>query len=112
MKKHGITKEDLERLQKKWFEINEPSGKALGYPTCCIKEFCDQPPELLKRLGEPTKDDKRRYKAGCINGEFTGFIPCKNHAKEIIAGSISLSSLIKDRDIDLSPFPYFGLKQK
>lgn len=102
--------EDLKRLQEQWLKINEPIGKQLGYPDCCIKEFCDQPPELLKN-GTPTKDDKRRFKAACINGEFTGFIPCKNHAKEIIAGTITLSDLIKDRDKDLPIFPHV-LKQK
>jgi hypothetical protein len=90
-----------------WFEENAPFGKELGYPECCIKEFCDQPPALLKRNKTPSKDDKRRYKAGCINGNFTGFIPCAFHAKEITMGKITLQSLIQNRNKDFNPFPNF-----
>lgn len=77
---------------KKWTEENKPIGEMLGYPDCCIKEFCQQPPQLMK--GNPTKDDIMRYKAGCINGVFTGFIPCAEHAKQILQGKITLESLI------------------
>lgn len=91
-----------------WFEENAPFGRELGYPECCIKEFCDQPPALLKKnLGKATKDDKRRYKAGCIDGVFTGFIPCKEHAKQIVMGKITLQSLIQNRNKDFNPFPNF-----
>ena len=90
-----------------WFEENAPFGKELGYPECCIKEFCDQPPALLKRNKVPSKDDKRRYKAGCINGNFTGFVPCAFHAKEITMGKITLQSLIQNRNKDFNPFPNF-----
>ncbi len=91
-----------------WFEENAPFGRDLGYPECCIKEFCDQPPALLKKnLGKATKDDKRRYKAGCIDGVFTGFIPCKEHAKQIVMGKITLQSLIQNRNKDFNPFPNF-----
>jgi hypothetical protein len=96
---------NLKALQENWYRINQPTGKALGYPDCCIKEFCDQPPELLKVL-TPTDNDKRRFIAGCIDGVFTGFIPCNYHAKQIISGNITLNSLIKDRDILLPPFPF------
>jgi hypothetical protein len=96
----------LKEEQQEWFEINAPFGKQLGYPDCCIKEFCDQPPALLKRnLGNATKDDKRRYKAGCIDGVFTGFIPCAFHAKQITMGKITLASLITNRDITMPRFP-------
>lgn len=98
-----MEKDDVKRLQKRWFEINEPSGKAFGYPDCCIKAFGDQPPELM--TGNPTKEDKQRYRAACINGEFTGFIPCIEHAKQILQGKITLESLIKNRRKDLPPFP-------
>lgn len=99
----------LKEEQDEWFEINAPVGRKLGYPECCIKEFCDQPPALLKRTqGKVTKDDKRRYKSGCINGVFTGFVPCAFHAKEITMGKITLDSLIKNRDMDFPPFPDWG----
>lgn len=98
--------ENLEKHIKDWTEENAPFGKKLGYPDCCIKEFCNQPPVLLK-YSKPSKDDKRRYKAGCIDGQFTGFIPCAFHAKEITMGKITLQSLIKDRSEDFRPFPNF-----
>ncbi len=89
-----------------WFKENAPLGKELGYPDCCIKEFCDQPPALLKKnLGKATKDDKRRYKAGCIDGVFTGFIPCKVHARDIVMGKIKLENLINNRSNDFPNFP-------
>ena len=94
----------IEQLKDEWFEINAPYGKELGYPDCCIKEFCDQPPALLNNY-KPTKDDIGRYEAGCINGDFTGFIPCVKHSKEILSGKITLASLITNRNKDFPPFP-------
>lgn len=98
-----------EKLIKNWTEENEGLGKSLGYPDCCIKEFCEQPPELMKTQ-KPTKHDKRRYKASCINGVFSGFVPCKVHAKEITTGKITLDSLI-DYKIRKLPFPYSALEE-
>ena len=46
----------------------------------------------------------RRYKAGCINGDFTGFVPCKEHAKQIVMGKITLESLIQNRNKDFKPW--------
>lgn len=94
----------LKEQQKAWHEENAPFGRALGYPECCIKEFCDQPPALLKK-SKPTKDDIRRYKAGCLDGQFTGFIPCAFHAREITMGKITLESLISNRSNEFPPFP-------
>lgn len=87
-----------------WREENTPLGIDLGYPRCCISDFCSQPPELLNRVGA-TKPDIMRYEAGCIEGEFTGFIPCYKHAKQIEAGEIELISLIKGRSQFFPPFP-------
>lgn len=98
----------IESLKKLWFEENAPLGKELGYPDCCIKEFCDQHPELLNRRVEVPQSDKDRYKAGCVNGNYTGFIPCIKHAKEILSGKIILDSLIKNRNIDFPPFPEYA----
>lgn len=96
---------NLKEHQEKWFAENAPLGKELGYPDCCIKEFCDQPPEFLK-YSKPTKDDQRRLKAGCIDGNFTGFIPCARHAKEITMGKITLKSLIQNRNPEFPIFPF------
>ena len=94
-----------------WFKENAPFGKALGYPDCCIKEFCEQAPELLER-SSPTEDDKLRYRASFYNGRFSGFIPCITHAKKILAGQITLDSLIKNRDAQFGLFPHHNLTQK
>lgn len=91
---------------EEWTAENAPLGKELGYPDCCIREFCNQPPALLRHSGV-TKDDQRRYKAGCINGQFTGFVPCSFHAREIVMGKITLESLIKDRNIVFGTFPNY-----
>lgn len=96
----------IQQHKDEWFKVNQPFGKKLGYPDCCIKEFCNQPPAVMARMKEPSKDDKRRYKAGFMNGEFTGFIPCSSHAREINMGKITLESLIKDRSPDYPPFPH------
>jgi len=101
-----MNKDEIKRLQENWFRINEPIGKMLGYPDCCIKAFCDQPPELLN--GSATKDDILRYRAGCIAGKFTGFIPCIRHAHQILNGDIIIQSLINNRRKDLPPFPSMG----
>lgn len=97
---------NLEQHIKEWTDKNAPIGRDLGYPECCIKEFCEQPPVLL-RHSKPTKEDQRRYNAGCVNGKFTGFIPCKEHAKQIVMGKIKLEDLIDvvKRDAFFPDFP-------
>lgn len=97
--------ENLQEAKDNWYSINAPLGKELGYPDCCIKEFCAQPPELLKGMS-PNKDDIRRYKAACIDGKFTGFIPCIHHSKEIVSGKITLASLITNRNKEFPLFPF------
>jgi len=98
---------DYKKHIENWTKVNAPTGKELGYPECCINEFCQQPPILLKN-SKPTKEDKRRYKAGFLNGEFTGFIPCIEHSKKIIQGEIKLEDLIDvvKRDAFLRDFPF------
>ena len=99
----------LKQLKRKtipaWTASNAPLGTALGYPECCIKGFCQQPPELMKVV-KPSETDKLRLKAAYINDEFSGFIPCAKHAKMILAKEISLSELIQDRTISI-PFPNY-----
>lgn len=89
---------------KKWYDINAPYGKLLGYPDCCIKAFCDQPPQLLK-ITRLTDDDRMRFDAAHINGEYTGFIPCAEHARQVKTGDITLQSLIKNRSDEFPEFP-------
>ena len=98
-------------LKANWYDINAPLGKALGYPECCIKEFGNEPPELLQGKN-PTEDQILRYNAGCIDEEFTGFIPCVNHAKEIESGKTTLKSLISNREEHFPAFPEYAQKSK
>lgn len=97
---------DIQKAKDEWFAANAPFGKELGYPSCCINEFCAQPPEVLKNT-TPQKIDYLRYEAGCINGNFTGFIPCSYHAHLITNGKIKLESLIQNRNILFNEFPNY-----
>jgi hypothetical protein len=90
--------------QKNWLRINEPVGKSLGYPECCIKQFCLQTPTFMKLKGA-TYEDQLRFKASHKDGVYTGFIPCTKHAKEILSGKITLDSLITNRDSKFQKFP-------
>lgn len=99
-----INKKAIEKSIQEWTEENSPYGKKLGYPDCCIKEFCDQSPFVLKHSISDA-NDHMRFEAAHIDGAYSGFIPCVAHAKEIIAGKITLASLIKDRSSEFPPFP-------
>ena len=48
---------------QEWTEQNEPIGKMLGYPQCCIDQFCSQPPAALKHHGAG-RVDKNVKKSG------------------------------------------------
>jgi len=107
----GSTQEDQERstltdqeLKDAWLIENQPLGQALGYPECCIQEFCENPPELMKHM-KATKSDKIRFEASHINDKYTGFIPCYAHALQILDKEITLLSLIEGRDAEFLPFP-------
>lgn len=93
-----------QQLKDEWFAENAPLGKLLGYPDCCIKEFCDMPPAIIKKT-TPNKDDQRRLKSAYIQGVYSGFIPCAAHAKQIVMGKITAASLIENRDPEFPPFP-------
>ncbi len=96
---------------KAWYKLNEPLGIDLGYPKCCIREFGQYPPIIIrwfKIKGVPLPDGRLKYDAGCINGKFTGFIPCAKHARLIDAKKITLESLIKNRNPLMPPFPQYA----
>lgn len=58
-------------------------GKFYGYPECCIEEFIQKPcPHTNKQI------EASRY---------TGFIPCRKHADEILAGRHTLESILRHR---------------
>ncbi len=101
----------IRRAMKEWRDENRPVAKELGYPDCCIHAFCEMPPLLIrylsyKRIQIPNYE--MRYRAGCIDGKFTGFIPCAKHAQQILENKITLESLIKNRSPLFPPFPYWG----
>lgn len=98
---------NLKTYQQNWYNINAPLGRHLGYPDCCIKAFCDLPPELLRVL-QPNDAMHMRYAAGCIDGKFTGFIPCEQHALLITNKQITLASLINNRNAKFPPFPKYA----
>jgi hypothetical protein len=106
----------LQEEQKEWYDINAPLGRALGFPECCIKAFCNDTPQEMKRRAEkgiePGIIHRMRYVAGCVNGKFTGFIPCPAHALDIVMGAITLESLITNRDKSFPPFPVYGNHEK
>ena len=89
---------------QEWTDQNEPIGKMLGYPQCCINQFCSQPPAALKHHGA-TPDDRARYQAAHLNGQYTGFIPCTAHAQQILAGTVKITDLINNRNPMFPPFP-------
>ena len=79
--------ESKERQRKR---LGRETGRHFGYPTCCIKQFCES----------NGIDKQMRFKAS----KQTGFVPCSKHAKEILEGKITLESLIKNRKEE-RPFP-------
>ena len=81
-----------------WNNENYQIGIDLGYPKCCVQSFCLYPPSLLNNeLFNTSKQHGLRFKAGHINGKFTGFISCTKCAKKVLNGKIPLIGLIKNR---------------
>jgi hypothetical protein len=94
--------------QKQWIEINTPLGIALGYPECCVKNFGLHSPGYMRAGHADRTKMQECYKAGCIDGKFTGFIPCYTHAVQINSGKIKLTDLVKNRSSEFPPFPLYG----
>ena len=91
--------------QSAWKNENESFGQKLGYPQCCIDEFCLQSPRYLKANKAQPKDFLR-YRAAFLNGKYTGFIPCYAHAVKVLNGEIQLQDLIsQERSSEFLPFP-------
>ena len=49
-----------------------------------------------------------KYDAACIDGKYTGFIPCSKCAEKIMKGEIKVQDLIKNRWFLFEPFPNHG----
>lgn len=62
-------------------------GEYYGYPKCCISQF-------MEICGNRNKNDKYaiNYKAGS-----GGFIPCTNHAHQLLNKEIKIKDLIINR---------------
>jgi len=89
---------------KKWTEENKPVGIELGYPECCVKEFCDLSPRVMATR-KPKKEDQQKLRAAHIGDKYTGFIPCAKHAKQINRGEITLAFLVTNRASWCRSFP-------
>lgn len=98
-----VSAEDRKRIIDAWTRENEEFGLSLGYPKCCVAEFCNNPPELMSELDK--KEIEFRYNASFINGVYSGLIPCKEHARMIHNNEIKITDLIKNRNADLPDFP-------
>lgn len=66
-------------------------GRFLGYPECCIRAFVSEIPS--------------EEQVQVANG--TGFIPCKEHTRQVLSGQKKLGDLIKNRFFSV-PFPASG----
>lgn len=95
--------EAYEELQ--WRRKVEPAGKAYGYPACCIEAFAKATPSMINNGKLDRSDAEKRYLASMVDGQYSGFIPCIDHARAVLAGEITLDSLISGRDPSLAPFP-------
>lgn len=96
---------NIDKITEEWTKENKPLGQALGYPDCCITAFCNQPPEAFQNK-KLSPEDIDRFNASFLNGEFTGFIPCAQHARQILDGKITLASLI-DNNKRIAGLPAF-----
>lgn len=67
-------------------------GKYYGFPECCIHDFC-----------HPRGNRDRQFQAS----NSTGFVPCKDHAEQILSGQVTLEELITNRKHPIS-FPDIG----
>lgn len=97
-------KKKMDQAKAEWREENYDFGISLGYPECCVEQFCNEPPLFLKNTKRRIIDVDR-YNSAFINGEYTGFIPCDKHATEIISGKLLLQDLVQNRDDKFRPFP-------
>ena len=96
----------MDKSDLHWIQESTESGNKYGFPKCCIDEFVSKPPSIMKSA-VPTFGDLLRFEMAKVHGEYTGFIPCLNHAKMIKEKKITLPELIdyKKRE-DFLPFPH------
>ena len=76
-----------------WKDYIHLKGQYFGYPNCCITAFAND-----------LTNNKHISSIRKIAGSHTGFIPCHNHAIQILTQKISINNLITNRQCKLS-FP-------
>ena len=72
-------------------------GQFYGYPICCIEEFVEK--KHMTRDKDQLLNDLED--AGIYN---SGFVPCEYHLRMLIAGTVTIGQVIRDRICDI-PFP-------
>lgn len=88
-----------------WHKENYQLGIDLGYPKCCVKQFCAESPDIINsNLYYMDIQDNLRFKAAQVNGVFTGFVPCYKCAEKVLSGKVKLHELIKNRKITYGNF--------
>lgn len=70
-------------------------GDYYGYPQCCIDEFVED----LKAGKSPGERN--------LDGNYSGFIPCRAHTTQVLNKDIKLGDLIRNRTCD-TEFPNDG----
>ena len=87
-----MIEEESDLTNEQFAQVREATlGVHFGYPACCIAAFI----ETNGAAGNPL--------GGTVD-EGTGFIPCPEHAQEIIDGKTTLKNLIEEREHSV-PFP-------
>ena len=69
------------------------TGNYYGYPKCCIDNFVHNFPLHFKQRPEEQQKTAKN-----------GFIPCSNHANQILAGKIKIEDVILPTRKESRPF--------
>lgn len=87
-------------IQESYKEYISKMGKYYGYPECCIKSFVN-----LFHLNQKSAEQEKVHMS-------TGFIPCHEHAMEILAGRIVIEDLILKSRLYPRPFKVYREKTR
>lgn len=75
-----------------WFK---KIGVYYGYPSCCIDDWIART-IIANPAIQPSWDQERA-------GDYTGFLPCPTHAKQVLDKKIALKDLVQNRQCEI-PF--------
>ena len=84
-------------------------GEYFGYPPCCIAQFVELQNGILEQNMLENSNVRDVFEilekySICYQVEQGGFIPCFNHAEQILSKKVQLSDLIRNRKCK-TPFP-------